>query len=72
MLLQIKEGYSSFKAEEENLLLFGTPEDIHDYQREQIEFTFVVKEKQDFEMLQDQNFINLLASIEVKASQSQM
>jgi hypothetical protein len=52
--------------------LFGTPEDIHDYQREQIEFTFVVKEKQDFEMLQDQNFINLLASIEVKASQSNM
>jgi len=34
-----------FKTEEENLLLFGTQEDIQDYQREQIEYTFVIKHK---------------------------
>jgi hypothetical protein len=64
----VKSGYSHFKTEEENLLLFGTPEDIQDYQREQIEYTFVIRDKADFELIQDQHFINLLGALEIKAS----
>ena len=42
-------------------MLFGKPEELADYHRKAVDFTVVVTEKEDFEILSDNEFMKFLS-----------
>ena len=63
---RVKDRFVAFKQEEENLLLFGKQEEVADYQRQGIDFTVVITEKEEFHMLKDVEFLKFLSSLDIK------
>lgn len=67
---KVKSQFAKFKEEEENLLLFGKQEEVADYQRTPIDCTIVLTTRDDFDMVRDNDFKRLLASIDIKQTPS--
>jgi hypothetical protein len=67
-LHKIAGDFQRFKQEEENLLLFGSQQDIEDFHRGKVEFTVVPLAREDFDMLKDHDFLRLLDVFGVKHS----
>ena len=63
---RVKDRFVSFKQEEENLLLFGKQEEVADYQRQGIDFTVVITQKEEFDMLKDLEFLKFLSTLDIK------
>ena len=67
---KVKSQFAKFKEEEENLLLFGKQEEVADYQRIPIDCTIVLTTRDDFDLVRDNDFKRLLASIDIKQTPS--
>lgn len=48
--------------------MFGKQDDIADCQREVIDYSVVITEKEEFDFLKDQDFIRLFSGLHIKQS----
>lgn len=47
-------------------MLFGSKEDVADLQRGRPDFTILIMDKHEFEMMEDKAFVDLLSAIDIK------
>lgn len=62
----IQKSFLQFKEKEASTYLFGTPSELEDMRRAKAHFTIVPITNEQFDMINDRLFLDLLSSIDVK------
>ena len=62
----IQKNFILFKEKEADTLLFGNPSELEDLRRSRAQFTIVPLTNEQFDMLADTQFLDLLSSLDVR------
>ncbi|CDW80133.1 UNKNOWN [Stylonychia lemnae] len=65
-IMEIEKGYLEFKQQEEEMLLFGKVDEVYDLQRNFPDFTVVPVNKEQFDMINEKPFTDLLAALDIR------